>query len=150
MSIHEALLAKHFQDGTWNPPAGWKAAAVGLATTSGYDGFELRELLDKFPFRPDAYRLVIEGPARPGFPSPTQSGRWGYPVLVIELLEVEIGHPLTTDKRRAYTDLWWLLDASACFALRVFVQGRYGEPILLTTDDEVWTWIVGDTVRRAR
>lgn len=54
---------------------------------------------------------------------------------MLEFLEVEIAHPMTLEKREAYTALWWRFDASDMFHFRCYVAERYGE-IKLWLDTE--------------
>jgi hypothetical protein len=77
---------------------------------------------------PDAWRVVVEGPE-------TEGKNWGCPVMVLEFLEVEIGHPIPFEKHRNYVHLWWRFDGTGCFHFRVYRIGRHG-PAALWLDTE--------------
>lgn len=79
---------------------------------------------------PDAWRAVMETEA------------WGHPVLVLELAEADVTNSISGAKRKAYNDLWWEIDATENFHVRVLVFSEAETPrkLILPSDgtsDEV-------------
>lgn len=85
---------------------------------------DLPEIFREFSRRPDAWRLKMEGPAQ----------GWGHRVLVLEILEVEVTHRFAgSGAEMDYHSLWWTLDATERFHLRVFHSNPWG-PIQCVLD----------------
>ncbi len=90
---------------------------------------------------PDAWRLKVEGPEQ----------GWGYLVLVLEFLEVEVTHHVDDRKLVQYNNLWWALDATDMFHFRVFRMDRYGIVTPLLTEETaqyVMSYLHGPDGRR--
>lgn len=135
-TIHNRIIARARRDGWQRGP--WKPVFLKkcrereawreeIEAETDDDG--ICELFDGFRSVPDAWRLVAEDET-------TQNGSlWCHPVLVLEFLEVEITHPMPLHKRDEYTKLWWAMDGTDSFHLRVYRAERYG-PIELWLDTE--------------
>lgn len=127
-TLHEALIDKFCRHDGWQRGS-WKPAFLKKAQEDPFWAGELAEggedeLLGGLPrVIPDAFRFVVEGPDTP-------NADWGYKVLILEFLEVEIGHPIPLNKRRALIKYWWRFDASSSFHFRVYRATRYESPTL--------------------
>jgi hypothetical protein len=78
---------------------------------------------DFFDRRPDAWSYEAwENPEYPG---------------TIKIYEVEDEHPITVEKLRDYTNVWFVLDSSE-IDLRLFVYDRYGENERELSLSEYW------------
>lgn len=121
-NLHNAIITHARRHGGWQT-IGWRdgfraACRENAAWQSEIDGDGFDELFGDFILRPDAWRIVKEGPDTPDMD-------WERDVLVLEFLEVEIAHPMPLTKRRDYIDLWMRLDGSDHFHLRVYRAERY-------------------------
>jgi hypothetical protein len=117
-SLHNRLIDVACENG-WTR-TGWKAAVRRTLSRPPWDGEggEIIEYVNAMPCTPDAWRFRLEGAGDgPG---------WCYEVLVLELLEVEVTNPIDIHKLQQYEKLWWQMDGSSCFHLRVFRMDRYG------------------------
>jgi hypothetical protein len=133
-TLHEAIIERACRRDGWHV-GGWKKAFLAKcrANPSWCDevtGDLVQDLFAEFRQIPDAWRLVVEDEHTPGMD-------WNHPVLVLELLEVEISHPMSLDKRRAYVGLWHRFDGSDHFHLRIYRAERYQPPML---------WLDFDTI----
>lgn len=128
-TLHDRIIEKACRDGGWQR-GDWRRAFLTKCRTHPAwigeveDAGSLSELLGDFRPCPDAWRLVEEGPNTP------KDDPWNYDMLVLEFLEVEIAHPMSLAKRRAYVGLWWRLDSTTRFHFRVYRAERYKAPEL--------------------
>lgn len=136
-TLHEKIIDRACRDEGWKR-GNWKVALRAKLREEPWV-HEAEEMLgDILEIRrtPDAYRIIVEGPSDDqDFKPDVINEEWGYSVLVLEFLEVEIGHPMPLEKRRDYTGLWWRFDASDLCHLRVYIAERYG-PIKLWLDTD--------------
>lgn len=110
----------------------WGEIAGGIDEETGeFVESELTTVFRSFSVLPDAWRLRHETPETPN------TSRWGYDVLVLEFLEVEVDHGITDAKLNAYLDLWWAFDASSSFCMRVFHMDRFGIVRPYLTEDTI-------------
>lgn len=125
-TLHEFIVRRECRNNGWqtgNWKTGFAKAAKadprfeGEFTETENNGDEIWGDMPRMI--PDAWRIVAEGPE-------TEGKDWGCPVLVLEFLEVEIGHPIPFEKHRNYAQLWWRFDGTSCFHFRVYRIGRYG------------------------
>jgi hypothetical protein len=127
-TLHDRIVEKACRDDGWQT-GDWRRAFLALCREHPAWQGEIEDdgddgLFAGVTIRPDAWRLCKEGPETP------RDDPWSYDVLVLEFLEVEITHPMSLDKRRAYVNLWWRFDASNCFHFRVYRAERYTAPHL--------------------
>lgn len=132
-SLHEKIIDRAAKEG-WQR-GNWKSALRAKLKEELWADEALDILDDISDVRrtPDAWRLRVEGPAN--VKPDVINEDWNYPVLVLEFLEVEISHPMSLDKRRDYTAIWWRFDASDAFHFRGYIAERYG-PIKCWLDTE--------------
>lgn len=103
----------------------------------------IRSMLLQVKCVPDAWRLRVEGPKE----------GWGYPVLVLEFLEIEVTNHIDDRKLIQYNNLWWGLDGTDMFHFRVFRMDRYGIVTPLLTEDtaqNIVAYLHGPDGRRKR
>jgi hypothetical protein len=125
--LHDRLIDVACRNG-WNR-RGWKKAVrqlLGRPPWGGDESGEVIEFVDEVSCRPDAWRIKIEGEG--------EGSGWSYDVCVIELLEVEVTHPIDLEKLEMYEQLWWRLDGTSRFHLRVFRMDRYGFVVPFMTE----------------
>lgn len=143
-TLHEALIDKLCRNGEGWQRGNWKSAFIKRARQNAWWAGEIeddngkpdRDAIDALfgglpRLIPDAFRFTVEGPDTP-------NQHWGSEVLILEFLEVEIGHPMPLNKRRNYVTLWWRLDASSSFHFRVYRVERYGSPVLWLDHDAAY------------
>jgi len=128
-TLHERIVKKACKDGwqrgNWRKP--FLATCGNNPMWQGeIESSDGRALIADMTMHPDAWRLIVEGPDTP-------EKEWGYPVLVLEFLEVEITHPMPLLKREDYRQLWRRFDATSCFHFRVYRSDRY-VPMMLWLD----------------
>jgi hypothetical protein len=121
-TLHARLLALAQRDG-WNV-GGWKSGIEKRLRMKPWWGDEAEDFL--YALRgtsciPDAWRVCVEGP-RQG---------WGYPVLVMEVLEVEVSHQLSKAKISAYARLAADADCFYDLEFRLFRLDRFGFLLLV-------------------
>jgi hypothetical protein len=117
-TLHNSLIDLACQHG-WNR-TGWKAAARNRLSEEPWkeEAEIILDIIEATPCIPDAWRFRLEQEGEgPG---------WSYPVLVLELLEVEVTHPIDENKLQLYERLWWNMDGTSYLHLRVFRMDRYG------------------------
>ena len=119
MNHHDELIARATKDG-WIRGHAWRAALHHIGSERGYDELKVLEedLTSDLP-RPDAWRIVIEGPETP-------NQFWNYEVVVLEFLEVEVTSGITQAKDEWYRFLWDIFDATHFFHLRIWHMDRFG------------------------
>ena len=119
--LHDRLLAIASDHGWRTGP--WKAAFRQMLRDDEWsaDADEVLEVLGIIRSIPDAWRIRVEG----------EEQGWGYDVLILELLEVEVTHPVSRLKLAAYEKLWWAMDATSLYHLRVYRMDRYGNVLPL-------------------
>lgn len=129
-TLHKRLIDVACRNG-W-VQRGWKAAIRKHINEEPWcwDAEEVLDVVHEMPCIPDAWRVRIEKPG--------DGSRWNYDVLVLELLEVEVTNPIDPSKLRYYVDLWWAMDSSSLFHLRVFRMDRYGFVLPLLTEHTVY------------
>jgi hypothetical protein len=116
---------------------GWKAAMRTYLCQAPWraEAEDSLEVIQEMPCIPDAWRVRIEKEGEgPG---------WSYEVLVVELLEVEVTHPVDQNKFSYYERLWWAMDDSALLHLRVYRMDRYGFVLPLLTEHTAFAFIRG-------
>lgn len=117
-TLHNRLIDLACQHG-WSR-TGWKAAVRQRLAEDQWSGEadDILDIVETTPCIPDAWRFKVEQEGEgPG---------WSYPVLVLELLEVEVTHPIDVNKLSLYERLWWAMDATSDLHLRIFRMDRYG------------------------
>ncbi len=117
-TLHNRLIDFACEHG-WQR-TGWKAAVRKELSKEPWseEASDTLELIESMPCIPDAWRIRIEQEGEgPG---------WSYPVLVLELLEVEVTHPIDSVKLGYYEQLWWDFDGTSNLHLRIFRMDRYG------------------------
>jgi hypothetical protein len=99
---------------------GWKAAARTKLLEEPWreEAGVILDVIEATPCIPDAWRFRLEQEG--------EGAGWSYPVLVLELLEVEVTHPVDAQKLDFYERLWWNMDGTSFLHLRVFRMDRYG------------------------
>ena len=121
---HPELLQLARADG-WSTVFPWKrhfsdrALAHAIAQGDRLEAEEIIGELTRFTRVPDAWRIV-----------PRQDPGCN-PLLVLELLEIEVTSAVTSDKFLDYETLWWAFDATSYFELRVYRMDRFGLTSLL-------------------
>ena len=115
-TLHESIIDLACRNG-WQR-IDWKTPIRQLLKRAPYrdDADIVESALTQFMRAADAWRIVEE---QPGI-------KWAHSVVVIELLEVDVNHPITPEKLNSYTRLWYALDCSEYFHLRVYRADRFG------------------------
>lgn len=86
---------------------------------------DLLELLAQMPrYVPDAWRIRVEG---------AEQG-WLHPVVVFEIMEVEVSHRVPAHKLDSYVYAFWAMDASEYAHFRAFLMNRFGVVSDLATE----------------
>jgi hypothetical protein len=128
-TLHNQLIRKACENG-WKKEKGWKASfrkhlRQRLDIDVEDDIEAIIEIINEMPCIPDAWRFRVEG----------KKEGWGIDeILVIELLEVEVTSPVSDEKLAWYESLWWAMDSSSSFHLRVFRMDQYGYVLPLNTE----------------
>lgn len=116
-TLHQHLIDLACENGGWEIGA-WKSMFRKILQhkpwSIGADG--VLATIDRVQLRPDAWRTVREG---------TEQG-WSTDVLVLEFLEVEVGHRLSHDKVIEFANLFWALDETDYLHFRAWKMDRYG------------------------
>lgn len=137
-TLHNRLVDRASADG-WQR-TGWRSAVRRLLSETPWagDGCDdpeaVSELFDElfggFTVVPDAWRVRIEKEG--------EGEGWLHPVLAIEFLEVEVTSSVSVEKLRLYDMLWWRLDATEMFFLRVFRMDQFGLVFPLVTQETIY------------
>lgn len=134
-TLHNRLIDRAIRDGWKRPP--WKSELkaklkespwCGDGTGQDEENGEILELFGDLHCVPDAWRMHTEG----------KEEGWGHPVLVIEFLEVDVTSHCDERKLIEYDTLWWRLDGTEMFHLRVFQMDRFGLTKPLVTEDTIY------------
>jgi hypothetical protein len=123
---HEYLIERAKAAG-WLTSKPWSEAFLKLAEAHEREQRaacpEIRDIMREFRLIPDAWRVVSKQDA--GCDK----------LLVLELLEVDVGGPVSEAKLALYDQMWWYFDGSAFFELRVYRMDRAGTVSVLVDAD---------------
>jgi hypothetical protein len=138
-SLHEKLIALACQNGWSTGP--WKAAFRRKLQSDEWhhEAEGVLSVLRATRCIPDAWRIRVEG----------EDLGWGYDVLVLELLEVEVTHPVSREKIAQYENLWWAMDYTSAYHLRVHRMDRYGNVLPLLTEESATAFFGEDVTGEA-
>jgi hypothetical protein len=129
--LHEQLIEQARVEG-WNKDRWKKAFLHRIKFDWEYDWYDenedILEAINKSWCRPDAWRIVVEGPEH----------GWNFPLLILEFLEVEVSHQIDQSKKNAYIHLWFAFDDTQAFMLRVFRMDRFGNTFPYITENTVF------------
>jgi hypothetical protein len=150
-TLHNRLIDRALSDGWKRPP--WKpqlrkylkeAPWHGDGSDQDEDSDEILALFGDLHCVPDAWRMRVE----------SESEGWLHPVLAVEFLEVDVTSHCDDRKLIEYDTLWWRLDGTEMFHLRVFQMDRFGLVKPLVTEDTIYhilNYLYGsDSPRKAK
>lgn len=115
--LHRKLTDLAHENGGWEVGV-WKAPMRVLLQSEPWkrDADGLTGYLGNVKARPDAWRISREGRAE----------GWGHDVLVLEFLEVEVGHRIDRNKLAEFANIFWMFDATDRFHFRAWKMDRFG------------------------
>ena len=130
MSDTDPRIVQLVQDG-WHRQRAihWqKATLAALRSESPGESDEIAETVRDVVASPDLWRIHEEGPGGPD--------GWSYPVRVLECLYLTTRDAISAQERMAMNAVWWAMDGSSGWYLRVHCLDLQGEVVLAFSIDD--------------